>query len=330
MQAATGVRFDATINERMHDESGKAIDALKRVGEIGNFHYVDNLARALKHTGRILIDLIPKYYDTRRVLTILREDGTEEQVMVDPNAPKPYQQSEDPSAKVRKIYNPRVGDYDVAVTIGPSYATKRAEASDSMIDFIRVVPNAAPLIGDLIAKNLDWPGAAEISERLQTMLPPVIQQEQIKNLPPEMRGLVANLQQQLQGAQQQLQHATAMLGDKDKDRAIKQDQVDKQYEVGMTNIASQMQQAIMKTLADNENRMNAQIAEIVRAVGDISHKVDSHQRDTVVKLASRALDHAEHKDEMNMRSKELSASNAANAANAAPESNDTETEPQNA
>ena len=64
MQATTGIRFDATLQERMYDESGKALRELKRVGDLGNFHYVDNLARSLRHTGRILIDLIPKVYDT--------------------------------------------------------------------------------------------------------------------------------------------------------------------------------------------------------------------------------------------------------------------------
>ena len=250
MQAATGVRFDATLNERMHDESGRAIRELKRVGELGNFHYVDNLARSLRHTGRILIDLIPKYYDTQRVLTILREDGTEEQVMLDPNAPKPFQTQDDPASRVKKIYNPRVGDYEVAVTIGPSFATKRAEAADSMVNFIKVVPQAAPLIGDLIAKNLDWPGAPEISERLQTMLPPQIQDKQIQNLPQEAKAIVGGLKQQLEQANQQLQQATAMLGEQDKDRAIQQDKINKDFEAKMAQIASTMEQTVMKIMAD--------------------------------------------------------------------------------
>ena len=266
MQAATGVRFDATLNERMHDESGRAIRELKRVGELGNFHYVDNLARSLRHTGRILIDLIPKYYDTQRVLTILREDGTEEQVMIDPQQTKPFSTRDDPESKVRKIYNPKVGEYDVAVTIGPSFATKRVEAADSMVQFIRAVPNAAPLIGDLIAKNLDWPGAPEIAERLATMLPPQVQEKQMENLPPEAKGIVMGLKQQLQQMQQQLQQATAMLGEKDKDRAVQQDKIDKDFEAKMAALGASMQETVLKIMAERdkegEDKTEAAIAKI--------------------------------------------------------------------
>ena len=101
-----------------------------------------------------------------------------------------------PNGKVQKLFNPRMGDYEVAVTVGPSYATKRAEAADSMMAFMKVVPNAAPLIGDLIAKNMDWPGADEIAQRLHTMLPPALQQKDLQNLPVEVRGMVAGLKQQ--------------------------------------------------------------------------------------------------------------------------------------
>ena len=262
IQAVTGVRFDATLNERMHDESGRAIRELKRVGELGNFHYVDNLARSLRHTGRVLIDLIPKYYDTRRVLTILREDGTEEQVMIDPTQSAPVSQNEDKESRVRKIYNPKVGDYDVAVTIGPSFATKRQEAAESMINFLKVLPNAAPLIGDLVAKNLDWPGAPEIAERLTTMLPPAIQDKSLENLPQEARGIVSGMKQQLEQVNQQLQQAIAMLGEKDKDRAVMQDKIDKDFQAKMASIASTMEQTVLKIMAerDKEGENKTEIA----------------------------------------------------------------------
>src|SRR5262249_20157509 len=63
------------------------------------------------------------------------------------------------------------------VKIGPSYATRRAEAADSMLQFIQAVPQAASVAGDLVARNMDWPGAGEIAERLPRMLPPQISGE---------------------------------------------------------------------------------------------------------------------------------------------------------
>jgi hypothetical protein len=312
IQAVTGVRFDATLNERMHDESGRAIRELKRVGELGNFHYVDNLARSLRHTGRVLIDLIPKYYDTRRVLTILREDGTEEQVMIDPNQSKPVSTNEDAESRVKKIYNPKVGDYDVAVTIGPSFATKRQEAAESMINFLKVLPNAAPLIGDLVAKNLDWPGAPEIAERLTTMLPPAIQDKSLENLPQEARGIVSGMKQQLEQTNQQLQQATAMLGEKDKDRALQQEKIDKDFQAKMASIASTMEQTVLKIMADRDKEQEDKSVGVMEKIAtDFEAKMAKVLAD--YRLGEMKVESAERIGEMNAEVKERTAKAAAAA-----------------
>lgn len=263
MQAVTGIRFDATLNERMYDESGKALRELKRVGDLGNFHYIDNLARALRHTGRILVHWIPKIYDTRRVLTILREDDAEEQAIIDPNSPKAYQQNQTPDGGVERLYNPRLGEYEVAVTIGPSYATKRAEAADSMMAFISAFPPAASVAGDLIAKNMDWPGAEEIASRLETLLPPELQQQMIKDLPDEAKGIVANLMKQAQSLKSQLDQAAAMLGDKEKDREVDRQKIASDYETKMTDIAAGMQETIIKVIADQQQNQGGQMEKII-------------------------------------------------------------------
>lgn len=246
MQATTGIRFDATLQERTYDESGKALRELKRTGDLGNFHYVDNLSRSLRHTGRILIDLIPKIYDTPRVLTILREDGSEERVKIDPSLGKPHDKQNLPDGRVERLYNPKLGDYEVAVTVGPSYATKRAEAADSMLAFMKAVPQAGPFVGDLIAKNMDWPGAEEISARLASQLPPGIMDKQLDQLPPEAKGMVINLRNQLQQLGQKYQTAVAMLGSEDKDRALEKEKIDKDFEA-----------KVMKVMADLETKLKA-------------------------------------------------------------------------
>jgi len=40
-----------------------------------------------------------------------------------------------------------------------------------MLQFMQAVPQAASVAGDLVARNMDWPGADEIAERLRRMLP---------------------------------------------------------------------------------------------------------------------------------------------------------------
>lgn len=264
IQATTGIRFDATLQERMYDESGKALRELKRVGDLGNFHYVDNLSRSLRHTGRVLIDLIPKIYDTPRIVTILREDDSEERVGIDPNLGQATGKKQTGDGKVQRLFNPKLGDYEVAVTIGPSYATKRAEAADSMMLFMKAVPQSAPLIGDLIAKNMDWPGAEEIATRLAVMLPPQLQSKDIQNFPPEAKAQILNLRGQLGELGQAHQKALAMLGDKEADRDIQRDKINKDFEAKLTKIVAEMEgrmlDAVTKKVLEMEKTFAAREA----------------------------------------------------------------------
>jgi hypothetical protein len=253
MQATTGIRFDATLQERNYDESGKALRELKRVGDLGNFHYVDNLSRSLRFTGVQLIELIPKVYDSPRVVTILREDDSEETVKIDPTLGKPHDQRQMPDGKVQRLFNPKLGEYSVAVTIGPSFATKRAEAADSMLNFLKVIPNSAPLVADLIAKNMDWPGADEIYTRLASQLPPHLQNKNIQNFPPEAKGLINSMMQQMTQLKQEHDQAVQMLGDKERDRAIDREALQNERE----SIRADFEAKITKVMVDMETKFAA-------------------------------------------------------------------------
>jgi len=160
MKATTGI-YDAALGAKSNETSGRAIMARQQESDVGALIYSDNLARSIRHTGVILVDLIPKVYDTARIVRMLGEDDTEEFVAI--NAMQP-----DGSV----LNDVRVGKYDVAVMVGPSYATKRLEASDSLMAFVQAVPAAGAVIADLIAKNQDWPGSEQIAERLKRILPP--------------------------------------------------------------------------------------------------------------------------------------------------------------
>jgi hypothetical protein len=290
MQATTGIRFDATMQERTYDESGKALRELKTAGDLGNFHYVDNLARSLRHTGRILIDLIPKIYDTPRVLTILREDGSEEMVKVDPNLNKPHVQQESPDGRVQRLYNPKLGEYDVAVTIGPSFQTKRAEAADSMLAFMTAVPQSGPLIGDLIAKNMDWPGAEEIAARLASMLPPHLLDKKLEQLPPEAKALVSSLMQQMQQLKQEHDQAVAMVGDKDKDRQIEVMNIKADYDAQMARVQMDYETKLMaaqvKMATDNSVAGDGS-----KDAADAAIEMERLRRDTEAKFAKLESDY---------------------------------------
>lgn len=230
MMATTGIRFDATLQERMTDESGQAVRELRRNTDIGNYHYIDNFSRALRHTGAILIDLIPKVYDTRRVLTILREDDKEEQVLLDPTQRQPVAKQRDPiTNKIRRAFNPAEGEYGITVTIGPSYATKRIEAAEQMMAFARAMPQLAQYVADLIVKNQDWNGAEEFAARLAKVLPPGLLTPDMKDVPPEIQAMLAQMQRQLMMLMQERQQMMRALGDKQADRALALEKINRDF-----------------------------------------------------------------------------------------------------
>ena len=177
MKAIMGL-YDASLGARSNEISGRAIMARQRQGDTSTFHYIDNLNRAMRHAGRILLDLIPKVYATPRVVRILGPDGEAKAVPV--NQPRAPGQGAQPAQgdplgqvrKVEKIYDLTAGKYDLIVRAGPSFTSRREEAANQMIELIRAYPAAAPAIGDLLAKNLDWPGADEVASRLQALAPP--------------------------------------------------------------------------------------------------------------------------------------------------------------
>ncbi|OOZ38321.1 portal protein [Solemya elarraichensis gill symbiont] len=150
---------DASLGARSNEVSGRAIMVRQREGDISTFHFMDNLSKSIRQGGRILVDLIPKVYDKPRMIRVLGQEEESENVQINKrfNA-----KGED------KIYDLTTGKYDVTVRSGPSFTSKREEAATQMIELLRNFPQAAPVIGDLLAKNLDWPGADEIAKRLKS------------------------------------------------------------------------------------------------------------------------------------------------------------------
>ena len=156
----------AGLGMQSNERSGKAIMERKKEGDVGTFSFIDNLSRSLEHTGRILIDVAPTILDTERIIRLGLDDGKYEFETVNMEAPD------------GEIFNDlSIGTYDVVVTVGPSFTTQRTEARESMQEFIQYYPAAAPIIGDLYAKAMDWQGAEDVAERLTYLLPPEIRAE---------------------------------------------------------------------------------------------------------------------------------------------------------
>lgn len=205
---ATTAQYDASLGMAGNEKSGRAILARERQSDTGTYHYVDNLARAVRHVARQLVDLIPKIYDTYRIARIIGIDGEADMAMIDPTQPEPVKKiiDQNTGAVIKKIYNPGIGKYDVCVTTGPSYMTKRQEAAESMAQVLQGNPQLWSVAGDLLVQNLDWPGADELAKRLKKMIDPKLLQDD-NDASPELMAA----QQQMQIMGQEMQQMSAML-----------------------------------------------------------------------------------------------------------------------
>jgi hypothetical protein len=192
IKASTG-QYNASLGMSSNERSGKAILARQREGDVGTYHYGDNLARGVRHITRQLVDLIPKIYDTQRVARIIGEDGETDMVKIDPMQAEPVKKIVDQQGNViDKIYNPSVGKYDVVVTTGPGYATKRQEALEAMAQLLQGNPQLWQVAGDLFVKNMDWPGAQEMAKRFAKTIDPKLMQDGDK--PPELQAAEQQIQ----------------------------------------------------------------------------------------------------------------------------------------
>jgi hypothetical protein len=202
IKSTTG-QYNASLGMGSNERSGKAILARQKEGDVGTYHYGDNLARGVRHIARQLVDLIPKIYDTQRIARVIGEDGETKMAKINPEQQEPVKEIVDERGIViEKIYNPGVGKYDVVATTGPGYATKRQEALEAMAQLLQGNPDLWKVAGDLFVKNMDWPGAQEMSKRFRKTIDPSILADDNKS--PELQA--AEQQIQAMGAEMENMH----------------------------------------------------------------------------------------------------------------------------
>lgn len=223
MKATTGV-YDAALGNRSNETSGVAIRQRQMEADVGTSIYSDNMGKAVELAGRIIVDMIPRVYDTARVVGIIGAD--DEETMVAINGLIVTQDGPMPVNDVTR------GKYAVKISVGPNYSTMRQEAAENMLEFVRVFPQAAQVTGDLIAKNMDWPGADQFAERLKKLLPPGLaesedgQDPQVQMLQQQVMQLTQQLEQIAQepGYRKAVAEATEAESDAEKARFETMDQ----------------------------------------------------------------------------------------------------------
>lgn len=263
IQTTLGI-YNAGIGAPSNEKSGKAIFLRQREADVATFHFADNLSRSIRHAGRILLELIPKIYDTQRVARVLGEDGSVKTARLNPEQDEPvigYPDHE--TGEIQKIYNPGVGKYDVVVSSGPSYTTKRQEAADAMMSVVQAVPTLFPVVGDLMVKNMDWPGADDIAKRLRKMLPPQLQESDEG----QDTGIAQQVQQVMQAAEAKIQALSAELEQAKEERAmkvaeleLKDKDINARIEVARMNALKDLELAKMNNRSDALEAIAADLA----------------------------------------------------------------------
>jgi len=270
MKATTGI-FDAALGARSNEVSGRAILARQRESDVANFHLMDNFARSIRQVGRIIIDLIPYVYDVPKVVRILGQDYQPKAVAVQSSVGMGTQPPEKPviSEGIQKIYDVGVGTYDVVVSTGPSYTTKRQEAVEAMLQLTQNYPPLLQVVGDLLISNMDWPGAHEIAARLKKMVPPELVETGDKKQPP---AIPPQVQQQIQVLMQQHEQLTQLVN-----RLL--DERDKR----ILEIASKERIAAMQVQAEmimTQAKLQAQlgIEQLQRGIEEINQRLEELAR----------------------------------------------------
>ena len=263
MAAAAGITADLQQVVGIFDPSqlptgnisGKALQGQQQQVDMTNFHYYDNLTRSIRQCGRVILDLIPKIYDRERVLRIIGDDGKPELLTINRYGP-------DEDGVNRVLNDVTIGEYDVVMETGPGYNSKRSEAVDSMMAVIAADPTLMPQIGDLVFRNMDFPGAETIADRL-AVNNPLAQVDDKSKIPPQIQMQLKQQAAQLQQAQQTIQQLQVIIKDRTDTEQIKQDGANKRELMKQTAKAHEIEMRDAERRHDTELRTHTQAMDTV-------------------------------------------------------------------
>lgn len=266
---ATLGMFEDAIGMRGQAQSGKAILAREKQGDNATFHYLDNLRRAIQHTGRIIEDLIPHYYDAERLVPLVSYDGTQRLEKVNAQVPVPSPDAEGVIQYIRDPENDLTrGEYAVSVEAGPSYATKKEETRATLVELFQAFPPAAQVLGDKLVQVIDMPDAKEAAERMKALLPPQIQameaaKKEGKAPPdPQMLMQMQQMQAQMQQAGQMIQQLQQELQQAQQGQQAKMAEVQGKLTLEQQQAQAEAQADQQKAVLDAQTKIQTKLIEV--------------------------------------------------------------------
>lgn len=202
LKAVAGM-FDPALGAPGQETSGTMVQQRQGQSDMSNYHFYDNLTRSIRHTGVVLLDLVPHYYDTQRVIRILGVDGVPQSVTIN-------EKVRDQGGAIQQVLNDvTVGSYDVVMDTGPGYQTKMQQNAEMLLGLLKTLPQVAQTAGDIVVRQLDFPAAGDVADRLAAANPVAMAEKNLpQDLPDQAKAFIAHLQgtiQQLQQGMQQLQ-----------------------------------------------------------------------------------------------------------------------------
>ncbi len=195
--------------------SGKALNGQQQQIDMTNYDYYDNFTRSLCHVGKIILGWIPYIYDTQRVMRIIGDDGKPETITINER-----------DAVGRVLNDVTVGQYDVVMETGPGYNSKRQAAVEAMMPMLQGSSELFNVAGDLVFRNMDFPGADVIADRLATMNP-LAQIDNRSDVPPQVQMALKQAQTQVQQMQQEMQQMQLAMKYRTDVEAVKQENENK-------------------------------------------------------------------------------------------------------
>jgi len=241
MAAAAGINQDIATLMGIFDPSqqlpgnisGKALNGQQQQVDLTNFDFYDNLTKSIAHTGKIILDLIPHIYDSERVMRIIGDDGKPDLVTIN-------QGKQDENGVFKVMHDMTVGQYDVVMDTGPGFNSKRQAAVESMMPLVTGNPDLFKVAGDLVFRNMDFPGAEVIADRLAASNP-LAQIDDKSPVPPQVQMQLKQNQAQMQQMQQQMQQMQMMIKQRQDIEQVKQDAETKRVLIKETNRAHDME-----------------------------------------------------------------------------------------
>jgi hypothetical protein len=231
--------------------SGKALNGQQQQVDLTNFDYYDNLTRSIAHVGKICLDLIPKIYDTERVMRIIGDDGKPELLTINQR-----------DSVGRVLNDISVGQYDVVMETGPGYNSKRQEAVENMLPLLSAAPELMQVAGDLVFRNMDWPGADIIADRLAASNP-MAQIDDKSKIPPQVQMQLAMSQKQIQELTQAVQARDLMLKNRMDVEQLRQDSETKRTLMKETGRANEAELREQSDRAEMQMRVEGQAHDTV-------------------------------------------------------------------